>query len=184
MWQSPEQHIVSERSHEVIVLTCDSYKGHDLLNIRKRFLSRDGKECWSKSGIALHPDEAYELQRILCQVLGPSEPVENNVSPKGDSMPPSHRAPGNSHLALQDRLLLHLAEGLAPDDFHVGGVQTRTRITELGKALRRAGYLAPKEWTLTTQGTMRVEMLHEGHSRRDTAKINPDQEPVGQPTLF
>ena len=65
--------------------------------------------------------------------------------------------------SFQDSALLALAEGFGPDDLPAklwpGETANPRRLTELGKALRRAGLLGPHYWNLTSLGEAHVAAL-------------------------
>lgn len=169
MNESSELHVIANRAKEKIVLTRSLYKGCDLVNIRKMYLSRDGNEAWSREGIALHPHEVRELQRVLDQIFGPLRQMSEGglVDENSGHRPRTQRNQGT--LALQDQVLLHLANGLSPEDARkrVLGDDpgSKRRFTEIGKALRRSGLLVPGDWLLTSAGEARGKPLLGGKRR-------------------
>ena len=71
--------------------------------------------------------------------------------------------PASAPHSLQDRALVLLATGLGPRDLPgrlwPDDPPNPRRITELGKALRRAELLVPGDWTLTLAGEARAASL-------------------------
>lgn len=169
MNEPAEFHVIAYRAKEKIVLTRDFYKGCDLLNIRKMYISRSGNESWSREGVALHPHEARELQRVLDKIMGPMRQSSGSYTDgeAGSIRPRPRRDRGT--LSLQDQVLLALAAGLSPGDARerVMGAEpeSKRRLTEIGKALRRAGLLVSGDWLLTPAGEARGKTLIEGKGK-------------------
>jgi hypothetical protein len=109
----------------------------------------------SRRSCLLHMAELPAVIEALKKLL---EQEARHPAPSGNGVQP--RIQRTTH---QDEALLLLAAGYGPRDLpsHLWPSEDSEprRLTELGKALRRAGYLVPRNWTLTLEGEVRVAAL-------------------------
>lgn len=88
--------------------------------------------------------------------------------------------------SFQDRALLAIANGLNPHDLHgelwPKELANPRRLTELGKALRRAGLLVPGAWGLTELGRERAATLQDTKEEAGKEISNSQEIPAIKPS--
>ena len=116
---------------------------------------------------------AHELPALILalQALVHEEPIP-------ESMPSKPASP-----SFQDMALLSLADGFGPHDLPAklwpGESLNPRRLTELGKAMRRAKLLTPGDWSLTSLGEARAASLErpQGEVKGEAKGDLPDKIP-------
>jgi len=149
-----------------------------LANVR---IFRDGVEYWSITDIALCPEEARDLRRVINQLAGSSLQMTEVDIVDSVGATSSKRKRVRWHLSMQDRVLLELSNGLSPEDALKrvvrGAPAAKRQLTETGKALRRSGLLAPRDWLLTPAGEARAKIL-----KGERGNSSGEEDEQGHPT--
>jgi hypothetical protein len=190
-----EIHIISERSKNLIAITAEVIFGKPHLVLRKGHFIRGGPRFWSNLYFLIKLSEVPELHRVLSQYLD-QENLENGdwgPSQEDEPLPPIKK--GIGRLSLQDQVLFYLDQRFDPEQVrhHVLGeaLDTRLRFTEIGKALRRSGYLRRRSWALTDEGRERVRTIkgehpggegNEGDEGEAGSTTGQSSHPVPQPS--
>ncbi len=158
VWPSGPPRVIASRGrgHIVVVFPCVvGAKGYSMVSMGVWWPTEDGHHAPDPRKCCLfHLAEVPALIQALKSLAG-----------SGGSMEDAKAHPRS----LQDRALSFLASGLGPQDLPgklwPGEPLNPRRLTELGKALRRAGLLTPGDWILTSKGEDRTRSLTPGSPR-------------------